>query len=130
MRKIPFAVIELTSQRVRGLRGTSELPGRPEVPDFFFCSIVPVQQTTSGIGHRVKYFFRVGNQYCRLNVRNNDLHGDLGYRRLTQGVEDNLGIYGSSGISYGALSRGCYKAYLVTLTDIYSFFVFLVNAGP
>ena len=29
MRKIPFAGIELTSQRVRGLRGTSELPGRP-----------------------------------------------------------------------------------------------------
>ena len=29
MRKIPFAGIELMSQRVRGLRGTSELPGRP-----------------------------------------------------------------------------------------------------
>ena len=29
VRKIPFAGIELTSQRVRGLRGTSELPGRP-----------------------------------------------------------------------------------------------------
>ena len=29
MRKIPFVGIELTSQRVRGLRGTSELPGRP-----------------------------------------------------------------------------------------------------
>ena len=31
MRKIPFDGIELTSQRVRGLRGTSELPGRPAV---------------------------------------------------------------------------------------------------
>ena len=29
MRKIPFAGVELTSQRVRGLRGTSELPGQP-----------------------------------------------------------------------------------------------------
>ena len=29
VREIPFAGIELTSQRVRGLRGTSELPGRP-----------------------------------------------------------------------------------------------------
>ena len=29
VRKVPFAGIELTSQRVRGLRGTSELPGRP-----------------------------------------------------------------------------------------------------
>ena len=29
MRKILFAGIELTSQRVRGLQGTSELPGRP-----------------------------------------------------------------------------------------------------
>ena len=28
MRKTPFAGIELTSQRVRGLQGTSELPGR------------------------------------------------------------------------------------------------------
>ena len=28
VRKIPFAGIELTSQRVRGLRGISELPGR------------------------------------------------------------------------------------------------------
>ena len=31
VRKIPFAGIELTSQRVRGLRGTSELPGRVSV---------------------------------------------------------------------------------------------------
>ena len=31
VRKIPFAGIELTSQRVRGLRGTSELPGRPVI---------------------------------------------------------------------------------------------------
>ena len=23
-------------------------------PDFFFCSLFPVQQTTSGIGHRLK----------------------------------------------------------------------------
>ena len=30
VREIPFAGIELTSQRVRGLRGTSELPGRPD----------------------------------------------------------------------------------------------------
>ena len=29
VRKISFAGIELTSQRVRGLRCTSELPGRP-----------------------------------------------------------------------------------------------------
>ena len=29
MRKIPFAGVELTSQSVRGLRATSELPGRP-----------------------------------------------------------------------------------------------------
>ena len=28
VRKIPFAGIELTSQRVRGLRGTSELPAK------------------------------------------------------------------------------------------------------
>ena len=33
----------------------------PNDRHFFFS---PVQQTTSGIGHRVKYFFRVGNQYA------------------------------------------------------------------
>ena len=31
---------------------------------FVFYFIFPVQQTTSGIGHRVKLFFRVGNQYA------------------------------------------------------------------
>ena len=31
---------------------------------FSFSVFFPVQQTTSGIGHRVKYFFRVGNQYA------------------------------------------------------------------
>ena len=28
--------------------------GGDMLPDFFFCSLFPVQQTTSGIGHRVK----------------------------------------------------------------------------
>ena len=37
MRKIPFAGVELTSQRVKGLRGTSELPGRPA---FFFVFFI------------------------------------------------------------------------------------------
>ena len=39
MRKIPFAGIELTSQRVRGLRSTSELPGRPA--DCVLCVFFP-----------------------------------------------------------------------------------------
>ena len=34
VRKIPFAGVELTSQRVRGLRGTSELPGRPAATEY------------------------------------------------------------------------------------------------
>ena len=34
------------------------------LPYFFFRSLFPVQQTTSGIGHRVKVVFRVGNQYA------------------------------------------------------------------
>ena len=37
MRKILFAGIELTSQRVRGLRGTSELPGRPAQVNIIFA---------------------------------------------------------------------------------------------
>ena len=33
------------------------------LPDFLFCSLFSAQQTTSVIGHRVKWVFRVGNQY-------------------------------------------------------------------
>ena len=43
---------------------------RGALPDFPFCSLFPFQQTTSGIGHRVKLFLWVVNQYT-LNVRNN-----------------------------------------------------------
>ena len=39
MRKIPFAGVELTSQRVRGLRGSSELPGRPAQYVFLFHTL-------------------------------------------------------------------------------------------
>ena len=42
VRKIPFAGIELTSQRVRGLRGTSELPGRPVLYVALSLKKVPV----------------------------------------------------------------------------------------
>ena len=45
VRKIPFAGIELTSQRVRGLRGTSELPGRPGSGlflMFFWCPCMAI----------------------------------------------------------------------------------------
>ena len=38
--------------------------GGDMLPDFFFCSLFPVQRTTSGIVHRVKSFFRVGNLYA------------------------------------------------------------------
>ena len=34
------------------------------LPDFFFCPLVSVQQTTSGIGHCVKYVFSGWNQYA------------------------------------------------------------------
>ena len=40
VRKIPFAGIELTSQRVRGLRGTSELPERPLNTKYPYCTTV------------------------------------------------------------------------------------------
>ena len=50
------------------------------LPDFFFCSLFPVQQTTSGIGHRVKYlvvFF--GLATSTLNVRNNNNSITVGF---------------------------------------------------
>ena len=37
-----------------------------------FCSLFPVQQTTSGIGHRVKYSSFFGLATNTLNVRNNN----------------------------------------------------------
>ena len=46
--------------------------------DFFFCSLFPVQQTTSGIGHSVNRFLRVGTTTTTttttntLNVMNNN----------------------------------------------------------
>ena len=39
------------------------------LPDFLLCSLFPVQQTTSGVGDRVKYFFGLATN--TLNVRNN-----------------------------------------------------------
>ena len=47
MRKIPFAGIELTSQRVRGLRGTSALPRRP------------VESTPNILSFRMVFFYLV-----------------------------------------------------------------------
>ena len=41
-------------------------------PDFFFCSLFLVQQTMSGIGHRVKYGSFFGLVTSTLNVRNNN----------------------------------------------------------
>ena len=38
--------------------------GGGALPDFILCYIFPVQQATSWIGHRVKKFFRAGNQYA------------------------------------------------------------------
>ena len=41
------------------------------LPDFFFCSLFLVQQTTSRIGHRVKYSSFFGLATNTLNARNN-----------------------------------------------------------
>ena len=43
------------------------------LPDFFFCSLFPVQQTTSGIGHRS--FFGLATN--TLNVRNNNNNNNI-----------------------------------------------------
>ena len=58
VRKIPFAGIELTSQRVRGLRGTSELPGRPACRNYFFMG--NVQLRVSSV-----YICMYGNTYSK-----------------------------------------------------------------
>ena len=56
------------------------------LPDFFFCSLFPVQQTTSGIGHRVKYFFGLATN--TLNVRNNNNNNNNNmFRELSESVD-------------------------------------------
>ena len=42
------------------------------LPDFSFCSLFPVQQTTSGTGHRVNKVVFFGLATNTLNVRNNN----------------------------------------------------------
>ena len=59
------------------------------LPEFFFCSLFPVQQTTSGSGHRVKKkFFRVGNQYaeCEKQQHNNNNNNILLSRLCKKGT--------------------------------------------
>ena len=56
------------------------------LPDFFFF-FSPVQRTTSGIGHRVKYlvvFFGLATN--ALNVRNNKQHNNRGMLRRSRCV--------------------------------------------
>ena len=55
------------------------------LPDFFFCSLFPVQQTTSGIGHRVKSSF-FGLATNTLNVRNNNNNNNRFSPHLLLGV--------------------------------------------
>ena len=39
------------------------------LPDFFFCSFFPVQQTTSGIGHRVKLLVLLIHTFSELSLQ-------------------------------------------------------------
>ena len=67
------------------------------LPDFFF--FFPVQQTTSGIGHRVKYlvvFFGLATN--ALNVRNNNNNNVA-----KSMYEEHLGVVGLTSIERGTL---------------------------
>ena len=61
MRRVIFICIFSNEQR--GAGGGA-------LPDFFFSFFFPVQQTTSGIGHRASSFFGLATN--ALNVRNNN----------------------------------------------------------
>ena len=62
----------------------------------FSFVLFPVQQTTSGIGYRVKYFFRVGNQYAECEKQQQQQQqqrchtacGHEGYYHLTLSAAD------------------------------------------
>ena len=55
------------------------------LPDFFFCSLFPVQQTTSGIGHRS--FFGLATN--TLNVRNNNNNNNNNKQSSFSGLATN-----------------------------------------
>ena len=57
---------------------------------FFFF---PLQQTTSGIGHRVKYFFRVGNQYAECKKQQQVTTNVLIFSPLTGACSEGLDAF-------------------------------------
>ena len=64
--------------------------GGGALPDFFFFFFSPVQQTTSGIGHRVKKFFRVGNQCAECEKQQQQQHlyrRSLGFTDYVEGLK-------------------------------------------
>ena len=67
VRKIPFDGIELTSQRVRGLRGTSELPGRPAYN--YIKSSVSIIDTPANRRSNTNYTFEeTGRGSCGFSI--------------------------------------------------------------
>ena len=76
MRKIPFAGIELTSQRVRGLRGTSELPWRP--------AFIDLSNTNPACGHK-----EVPKSTCHIVVttRHSDQQGSKSRQNMDARAE-------------------------------------------
>ena len=67
MRRVIFLYLFFSPNEQRAGEGEGALP------DFFFLSSFPVQQTTSGIGHRVDRVVFFGLATNALNVRNNNI---------------------------------------------------------
>ena len=63
MRRVIFNFYFFSERAARGGGGVGGGAAR------FFLFLFPVQQTTSGIGHRVKQFFRVGNQCAKCEIQ-------------------------------------------------------------
>ena len=79
VRKIPFAGVELTSQCVRGLRGTSELPGRQAIEckkqnKKILCGLPP--SCVTPVGSSIYYTER-----CNLTSRINGMTKTDGEQR-------------------------------------------------
>ena len=58
--------------RIRALTLSIHFQTDESAARLFLLFSFSVQQTTSGIGHRVKLFFRVGNQYAECEKINNN----------------------------------------------------------
>ena len=93
----------------------------------FFNFFSPVQQTTSGIGHRVKYFFRVGNQYAGCEKQQQQYKKNV-EKRLNKGRQTRDTIHMTIRGIYTVRSTDMFDLSSCATTDICALLATLARA--